>query len=108
MIMKTYTIIFIMILVFFPLISCADVLIINRIQQEQSIDMPSRGLSMNQVVERYGEPISKKAAIGTPPITEWEYENYSVYFENQWVIKSVAYKASANEKGPKYISQNPL
>lgn len=83
--------------------SFADVLIINRLKQEQSIDMPKRGLSMNQVINQYGEPLTKKAAVGSPPITEWQYENYSVYFERQWVIKSVAYKASANEKGPKYI-----
>lgn len=103
MIMKTYTIIFSLILGCFSSTCYADVLIINRIQQEQSIDMPARGLSMNQVINRYGKPITKKTAVGNPPITEWKYENFSVYFEKQWVIDSVAYKASANEKGPKYV-----
>jgi len=88
-------------------ISCqiqADILIIDRIQQEKTIDMPARGLSMNQVLATYGEPKIKKTAIGEPPITEWKYETFSVYFEKSWVIDSVAYKASAAEIGPKPAS----
>jgi hypothetical protein len=101
--MKTYPIIFTLIIGIFTSLSYADVLIINRIQQEQSLDMPKRGMTMIQVINQYGEPITKNSPIGTPPITEWQYDNFSVYFESKWVINSVAYKASANELGPKYI-----
>ena len=106
--MKIYRILFILIISNVSCLSFADVLIIKRIEQEQSIDMPSRGLLMNQVINRYGKPITKRQPVGNPPITEWQYENFSVYFERQWVINSVAYKASANEKGPKYISSDVL
>lgn len=101
--MKIFIIALTLIIVSASSISSADVLIIKRIEQEQSIDMPKRGISMNQVISHYGEPTIKKEPIGIPPITEWQYVDFSVYFENQWVINSVAYKASANEKGPKYI-----
>ena len=70
----------------------ADTLMIDRIAQEQSMSMPARGLTMNQVIKQYGEPKVKKDAVGQPPITEWQYDNFSVYFEKKWVITSVAYK----------------
>lgn len=103
--MKYFTRILFFTIIFYSTICIADVLIIDRIKQEQSIDMPSRGLSMTQVISSFGEPLERKAAIGQPPITEWKYENFSVYFEKNWVIDSVAYKANANEKGPKYINE---
>ena len=70
----------------------ADTLMIDKITQEQSMSMPTRGLTMNQVIKQYGEPKVKKDAVGQPPITEWQYDNFSVYFEKKWVITSVAYK----------------
>ena len=70
----------------------ADTLMIDRIAQEQAMSMPARGLTMNQVIKQYGEPKVKKDAVGQPPITEWQYDNFSVYFEKKWVITSVAYK----------------
>jgi len=101
--MKIFSITLFLIVALSPSLCSADVLLIKRIEQEQSIDMPKRGLSMEQVINQYGEPSSKNNPIGRPPITEWHYEKFSVYFEKKWVISSVAYKASANEKGPKYI-----
>lgn len=85
----------------------ADVLIIDRIQQETAIDMPQRGLSMNQVLASFGEPHLRKSAIGKPPITEWKYLKFSVYFEKSWVIDSVVYKASPVELGPKPALNEP-
>jgi hypothetical protein len=51
--------------------------------------MPTRGLSMQQVQARFGEPLSKRSAVGEPPITRWSYPGYTVYFEHQYVIHSV-------------------
>jgi hypothetical protein len=60
---------------------------------------------MNQVVVKFGEPLSKKSAVGQPPIIKWKYEKFTVYFESQWVINSVIHKTNYNDKGPKPIEQ---
>lgn len=83
----------------------AEVLIIERINNTKQLDIPTKGLSMSQVTQRFGEPLVKNTAIGEPPITKWKYSNFTVYFEHSWVISSVINKASPNEIGPKKITQ---
>jgi hypothetical protein len=56
-----------------------------------SVAVPDRGSSMAQVEERFGAPKARHAAVGQPPITRWDYEGFSVYFEHQFVIHAVAY-----------------
>lgn len=56
---------------------------------EASVAFPSRGMSMNQVAKSYGEPKRRKAPVGDPPITRWEYDSFIVYFEYKHVIHSV-------------------
>ncbi len=50
---------------------------------------PDRGISKAAVERNFGTPISKRAAIGDPPITRWVYEGFTVYFEYDYVIHSV-------------------
>jgi hypothetical protein len=50
--------------------------------------MPSKGMTQNQVKAHFGEPLSIKNAVGKPPITRWDYQDYSVYFESTYVIHS--------------------
>lgn len=57
--------------------------------QSISMELPARGSTMSHVEEHFGEPQLKKDAIGNPPITVWEYKDYSVYFEQHYVIHSV-------------------
>ncbi len=51
--------------------------------------VPQRGISMTEVQRRFGEPREKQAPVGEPPITRWVYEEYTVYFEHQYVIHTV-------------------
>lgn len=51
-------------------------------------DIPSKGMTQDQVRNNFGEPSKTKAAVGQPPISRWDYENYSVYFEDKYVIHS--------------------
>jgi uncharacterized protein YcfL len=74
--MKKYNIIVLLLLITIAKSSHADILIIDRINQQQVFDTPARGITMNQVLSQFGEPKLKKAAIGEPPITEWQYENF--------------------------------
>ena len=56
---------------------------------DQSVARPRSGLSMDQVSSKFGAPSEKLAPVGTPPITRWIYDAYTVYFENDRVIHSV-------------------
>lgn len=58
-------------------------------------DLPSRGMSMRQVRNRYGAPLGQLQARGgqaprQPVIHRWVYPGYIVYFERSRVIHSVA------------------
>ncbi len=56
-----------------------------------SIELPRRGSSMSAVEARFGAPRARHAAVGQPPITRWDYEGFSVYFEHQHVVHAVAH-----------------
>lgn len=55
-----------------------------------SVARPVRGMSMDKVEATYGAPAKRIPAVGTPPISRWEYPGYVVYFEGNLVIHSVA------------------
>ena len=50
---------------------------------------PTTGMSMEKVLQQFGEPQQKQDAVGNPPITRWTYARFIVYFEHQYVIHSV-------------------
>ena len=51
--------------------------------------MPRRGISMESVLSKFGEPDERYGPIGEPPISEWVYGNFRVYFEYQTVLHSI-------------------
>lgn len=87
-------------------VTFADTLIIDRIPQEKLVNMPQKGMSKNQVTVQFGEPLLKHASVGTPPITRWDYQNFTVYFEYNHVITSVVIKTSEQDYGPRPVSDN--
>ncbi len=54
-----------------------------------NIERPTLGQSKADVEAMFGSPSKKYSAIGEPPITRWDYEKFSVYFENDSVLHSV-------------------
>ena len=50
---------------------------------------PTRGMSKNAVIKKFGQPNSKVGAIGQPPITRWVYSDFIVFFEYSHVIDAV-------------------
>jgi hypothetical protein len=70
----------------------ADTLLIEGVQQAEATrsDRPASGLTKDQVEARFGAPTRMIAAIGEPPISRWEYPTFTVYFEFERVIHSVA------------------
>jgi hypothetical protein len=75
----------------------ADTLLIDGIDVDKASAQarPKPGMSMTAVESSYGNPAQRHAAVGgtnpqQPPITRWDYAAFSVYFENERVIHSVA------------------
>lgn len=70
----------------------ADTLLLDSIEMDAktAASRPTNGQTMAKVEATYGEPTEKHAAVGDPPITRWDYPNFSVYFEYQLVIHAVA------------------
>jgi hypothetical protein len=56
------------------------------------ISSPAHGLSMDAVLQRYGEPQDRLPAVGEPPITRWVYPDFTVYYEYKLVIHSVIHR----------------
>lgn len=54
-------------------------------------EMPQRGASKAAVEQRFGTPLTKHSPVGTPPITRWDYQDYSVYFEGNTALHSVSH-----------------
>ncbi|AOU98014.1 hypothetical protein BI364_08615 [Acidihalobacter yilgarnensis] len=52
---------------------------------------PHRGMTMQQVLKRFGQPTQRLVPIDTPPITRWVYPKYTVYFEDRYVIHTVVH-----------------
>ncbi len=51
--------------------------------------MPMRGISMDDVLSKFGEPDDRFGPVGDPAITEWVYGSFRVYFENEIVLHSI-------------------
>jgi len=75
----------------------ADTLLIDGIDVDKASadSRPRAGMSMTAVEGSFGAPSERHAPVGgasaqQPPITRWDYPSFSVYFENDRVIHSVA------------------
>tara|TARA_R110000868_G_scaffold182778_1_gene423891 strand:+ start:55 stop:357 length:303 start_codon:yes stop_codon:yes gene_type:complete len=51
--------------------------------------LPQLGESQRAVLERFGLADEEHPSVGNPPITRWDYREFSVYFEHTHVINSV-------------------
>lgn len=78
-----------------PIVS-ADVLLMDTIRQAHetspAVQHPTRGMSMAKVRQQFGEPKQEFPWVGDPPITRWEYEGFTVYFEHELIIETVVHR----------------
>lgn len=74
-----------------PTSGYADVLLIEAVKKaaETPIVRPANGMTRRAVEKRFGQPERRHAPVGDPPITRWDYPQFSVYFEYDRVITSV-------------------
>lgn len=75
----------------------ADVLLIDEVRQVERMDLPNNGLSKEDVETKFGAPRDKHGPVGDPPISRWDYETYSVYFEYDLVLFSVLHPGEVIE-----------
>src|SRR3546814_18162908 len=85
-------------------VASAEFLLVDRVRQEDKAAMPSRGMSMPQVEDRFGAPAERLDARGGqqrqwPTINRWVYPGFLVYFDKSRVIATVAIKDASNESG---------
>jgi hypothetical protein len=57
--------------------------------RQSELQLPERGMHKNTVLEDFGDPQEMTSAVGEPPISQWRYGEYVVYFEGNWVIQAV-------------------
>lgn len=86
----------------------ADDLLIKRVQQEKSMNLPTRGMTMTQVEHKFGAPLHKLQPRGGdsklhPVIKRWEYAKYIVYFEHDHVIHTVLNTPAGNNRHPRQV-----
>jgi len=84
----------------------ADTLLVDRTKQPAHAAVPTRGMSMADVEARFGVPSERLDPRGGqkrqwPTINRWVYPTFTVYFERNRVIDTVANRATASEIGPK-------
>lgn len=68
--------------------SLGDVLLLEGLEAaaQAAPERPQRGMSMDAVESRFGEPMARVPAVGEPPISRWEYAEFIVYFEHNLVL----------------------
>jgi hypothetical protein len=76
----------------------ADVLLIEEVRQAERMELPENGMSQSEVRARFGEPEQVHATVGEPPITRWDYDRWSVYFEHDLVLFTVLHKGAILDK----------
>ena len=59
----------------------------DRILPESAL--PKAGMTMHSVQAKFGLPEQKLAPIGKPPISRWQYPDFTVYFEYDHVVHTI-------------------
>ncbi len=77
----------------------ADVLILDEVRQASRMNLPTNGQTMEQVESQLGSPQKRHRAVGDPPITRWDYDRYSIYFEHDRVLSAVLRAGEVIERG---------
>lgn len=76
----------------------AEVLLIEEVRQSERMELPDNGTTKNDVRARFGDPANTHSPVGDPPITRWDYDGWSVYFEYDRVLFTVLHKGQVLDK----------
>ncbi|MGH8218075.1 MAG: hypothetical protein ACREUT_05845 [Steroidobacteraceae bacterium] len=69
----------------------AETIVVNDkvMVRDSNVARPTGGMRMEQVEKKFGEPTKRHPTVGKPPITRWDYPQFSVFFEGDRVIHTV-------------------
>lgn len=67
-------------------------------EENKNINRPKVGMSMETVKSHFGTPPTISGPTGKPPIYQWKYADFTVYFEGEYVIHSVLHPSKAETK----------
>ena len=70
-------------------LASADTLQMENTTPRMDSPRPTRGMTQASVQSKFGAPESRRAAVGEPPISRWDYQGFVVFFEYDRVIHSV-------------------
>ncbi|WP_303289354.1 hypothetical protein [Marinobacter sp. SS5-14b] len=77
-----------------PAVQAEDLAIPVGSQADRSqVSLPSNGMSQDSVRTRWGTPKDIRGPVGEPPISQWHYDNFVVYFEHDRVVHAVVKRA---------------
>ncbi len=71
-----------------------------------SAEPPKRGLTESQVRSQLGAPNSTRGPVGTPAITRWNYNGFTVYFENGISLHTVVDRPA--QQAPQVVSDTTV
>ena len=79
-------------------LTTSEVIMIPLMEKDMAANvlMPVRGDRQHTVQEEFGPPFNMQPAKGKPPISRWDYDAFSVYFESGIVIHSVLRREPLN------------
>ena len=89
-----------LVLLVVPAFLAADVLLIEPVRKTEGMNVPVNGQTMQEVESAHGAPSAKSPPVGEPPITRWDYEKWSVYFEFDRVLFTVLAKGEVIKETP--------
>ena len=67
---------------------------------------PSAGMTADSVESTFGAPEAKVAPVGDPPITRWDYDGWSVYYEYGLVLFTVLHKGAVLDNNSDVIEKS--
>jgi hypothetical protein len=71
-------------------VTTGTVLNSNKSIHVHQVDFPRRGMSADKVQNELGSPNEIRPAVGSPPISQWVYNDRVIYFEHSTVLHVVA------------------
>lgn len=81
---------------FVPFLLCLSIAVPSIAQAKAASQHPTRGMTMKAVEKQLGKPKAVRKSQGAvkkqwPRITAWNYGRFTVYFERQRVLHTVAH-----------------
>ncbi len=63
--------------------------VMSQAERSAQASLPRTGMSQSSVRNGWGNPRETAGPVGDPPISQWHYEDFVVYFESDRVIHAV-------------------